>query len=238
VHLLVAEVRRQGGLLSINHDKPTIPWNHPVPLVDCMEVWQSAWMAGNWISLERYQERLVQGMRISAIGGSDYHQPASLQPDSPQGLARPTTVLWLQNLSERDVLDAMKAGCGYVTESPSGPHLSITVNGYLMGSTVNLPEVAKAEVRGAEGDLLVWIDASGVIAEQVIASDVEVMLLECATAKGFLRAEIVALKSRKRLISEFQTATLADPELHSWLLEGHDDRIRRALSNPIYFELD
>ena len=82
-HLLAEAVRRAGGLLSINHDKPPIPWRHELPAVDCMEAWQSHWFAGNWISLARYDARLRQGRRISLIGGSDWHQPAALAPPGP-----------------------------------------------------------------------------------------------------------------------------------------------------------
>ncbi|UXN75373.1 CehA/McbA family metallohydrolase [Devosia sp. A8/3-2] len=111
-------------------------------------------MARNWISLERYQRRLAAGLRISAIGGSDYHQPDRLLPEGPLVLARPTTVLWLDELSEDAVLAAIKAGHGYITESPKGPHLSITVDGQPMGSTVNGAAKATATISGAAGDRL------------------------------------------------------------------------------------
>ena len=115
VHRLVDHVHARGGILSINHDKPTIPWRYELPRADCMEVWQSTWIEWNWISLARYQHRLAAGLRISAIGGSDYHQPADLKPEGPFVLARPTTVLYLDELSESSVIEAMKAGNGYIT---------------------------------------------------------------------------------------------------------------------------
>jgi hypothetical protein len=64
--------------LSINHDKPGIPWTYNLPHTDCMEVWQSSWLTSNWVSRDRYQQRLASGRRISAIGGSDFHQPERL----------------------------------------------------------------------------------------------------------------------------------------------------------------
>ena len=133
-HLLAADIRQRGGILSVNHDKPTIPWTYEFPDVECMEVWQSPWLEWNWVSLERYQHRLASGLRLSAIGGSDYHQPALLQPDGPFVLGRPTTVLFLHELSEEQILSAMRAGRGYITEGPRGPHLSISADGSPMGS--------------------------------------------------------------------------------------------------------
>lgn len=235
-HVLARLVHERGGLLSINHDKPTIPWNYELPPIDCMEVWQSAWMAWNWVSLARYQARLAAGLKIAAIGGSDFHQPAQLMPEGPLSLARPTTCFWLQELSEDAVLAAMKAGRGYVTESPSGPHLALTANGMPMGSTVSGWVTAEADVRGAKGDRLTWIDASGTIAEQLIETD-EWIGRFSGTPALFLRTEIVAEASREMLLREFAVAMAGhgDP----WQLrdvEIADQPIRRAIGNPVYVE--
>lgn len=201
-----------------------------------MEVWQSTWMAWNWVSLGRYQQRLASGLRISAIGGSDFHQPETLQPEGPLVLARPTTVLWMDGLSEDKVLGAMKAGRGYITESPTGPHLEISVNDEPMGGTARRPLSAEAIVRGAEGDTLVWIDASGTFAEREIDTGdwrCDLGLLE--GADRFVRAEIVAKASRERLVREF-AAGFEGKEL-PWELTRErlaNEPIRRAISNPVY----
>lgn len=234
-HVLERLVHERGGLLSINHDKPTIPWDYEFPAADCQEVWQSTWMAWNWISLERYQRRLAAGMRLSAIGGSDYHQPERLMPEGPLVLARPTTVLWLEELSEDAILAAMKAGRGYVTESPTGPHLEIGAGQAVMGGTANGIEAVEVAVRGARGDRVVLIDATGPIAAVDIGGDDWRGTLDVGGAQKFVRAEIVALGNRQRLVDEF-TGALDGREL-PWQLKGADladQPIRRALSNPIY----
>ncbi|PKA45431.1 hypothetical protein CWR43_01050 [Rhizobium sullae] len=235
-HTLARLVHERGGLLSINHDKPAIPWNYKLPQIDCMEVWQSSWMAWNWISLDRYQKRLASGLKIAAIGGSDFHQPARLMPEGPLVLARPTTVLWLEEFSEDAILAAMKAGSGYITESPSGPHLALTVNGHPMGETVSGPVSAEANVRGAKGDHLVLLDATGVLIDEPIESD-EWIGRFSGKPKTFLRAEVIAKASRDRLLSEF-TAALSGRSL-PWQLRVADiagQPICRALSNPVYIE--
>ena len=236
VHRLVDHVHARGGIMSINHDKPTIPWRYELPRVDCMEVWQSTWIEWNWISLARYQHRLAAGLRISAIGGSDYHQPADLEPEGPFVLARPTTVLYLDELSETAVLEAMKAGNGYITEDPSGPHLSITADGLPMGSLLSRARDVRAEVRGAAGDRLVWVDANGEFESTVIASDDWTTTLSAPERIAtFIRAEIVAEASYDRL---YRVAELALPEapLRELLIPVMSRQpIRRALSNPIYF---
>ena len=233
-HTLSRLVHEHGGLLSINHDKPTIQWDYDLPRIDCMEVWQSHWMAWNWVSLGRYQDRLSSGLKISAIGGSDFHQPARLMPEGPLVLARPTTVLWLDELSEDAILAAMKAGCGYVTESPNGPHLALTANGQPMGSMTRGDVTATAETKRAQGDTLAWIDATGVLSTETIGSG-DWTGTFTGRPKTFLRTEIIAAANRDQLISEF-SAALEGRSL-PWQLQGVDmanQPIRRAISNPVY----
>ncbi|MDB5474322.1 MAG: hypothetical protein JWP99_1625 [Devosia sp.] len=234
-HILARLVHAKGGLLSINHDKPPIGWEYELPEADCQEVWQSTWMAWNWIALERWQQRLASGLRLSAIGGSDYHQPARLMPEGPLVLARPTSVLWMPELSEDAVLGAMKAGHGYITESPNGPSLVMTADGQPMGSRLARPQAVRIEVKGAAGDRLVLIDARGEIGSATIDADDWDHEIAAPPAQGFIRAEIVARASRDRLGAEF-LALLEGREL-PWQLRGvdlADQPIRRAIGNPIY----
>jgi hypothetical protein len=236
-HTLAKLVHDRGGLLSINHDKPPIAWEYEFPEADCQEVWQSTWLAWNWIALERWQSRLAAGMKLSAIGGSDFHQPVALQPDGPLVLARPTTVFWLPELSEDAVLAAMKSGHGYVTESPDGPHLEINANNTVMGQTTGAISAIRITTRGAAGDILALVDATGEIARIDIGSD-DFMTDIPISPKGFVRAEIIAGEAtRTRMLTEF-SALLAGREL-PWQLRDVDigsQPIRRALSNPIYSE--
>ncbi|MBM1221440.1 CehA/McbA family metallohydrolase [Ponticoccus sp. SC2-23] len=235
VQAMAHEVRRQGGVLSINHDKPGLPWLHDWPGPDCMEVWQHPWLARNWISLEKWQHRLAAGERLPAIGGSDWHQPADLRPEGPYTLARPTTVLHLPELTEASVLEAMKAGRGYITEAPDGPHLDLRIGEAWMGETARPSDPVRLDVRGANGDILTLHDAGGKIAAIEIAGD-DVMLTPDVSPRGFLRAEIIAAGSRDRLLSEFR-ATF--PAGLPWGLTEEEiaaQPLRRALSNPIWFD--
>src|SRR5690606_24478896 len=142
-------------------------------------------------------------LRLSAIGGSDYHQPAQLMPEAPLVLARPTTVLWLLELSEDAVLAAMKAGRGYVTESPSGPSLVMSADDQPMGSTVANPHLLRVEAKGAVGDRLVLIDASGEVGSVPIDAEDWQYEAPLPAVRGFIRAEIIAEASRERLCTEF-----------------------------------
>ncbi|MGI9293870.1 MAG: CehA/McbA family metallohydrolase [Pseudomonadales bacterium] len=235
---LVDEARRQGALLSINHDKEPLPWSYQYPAIDCLEVFHSHWLSGNDGILKRYDHLLAQGHRISLIGGSDYHQPEQLQPEGPFGLGKPTTVLWLPHLDIASVIDGLRLGHGYVTESPLGPHISFKANDQPMGSVIHAADSIDIEldVKRAAGDRLVWISDQGSIDEKVIPTDDWQCSLEIPTPQKFLRAEIVAERSRDRIIEELVRWYETKKDAHrSQQPLTAPPPIRRALSNPVYF---
>jgi hypothetical protein len=133
------------------------------------------------------------------------------------------------------VLAAMKSGHGYVTESPSGPHLEIRAGDVRMGGTVGDLSTLDVVARGAAGDRLVLIDATGEIAAVDIVGDDFSTTIAARNAQKFVRAEIVAVASRGRLLGEY--ASLLEGRELPWQLRHVDvgsQAIRRALSNPIY----
>ncbi len=232
---LTAEIRRRSALLSVNHDKPPMPWTHPEPDMACMEVWQRHWWAGNEDSLARYDDRIRQGRRITLIGGSDYHTPARPFAGNPFGLGRPTTVVWLEELSIAALIAGLIRGRAYVTESPRGPHVEIRAQGVPMGGVVRAASrlVVDVDVRDAAGDTLVLVGPDGPVAETVI--DAAHLSLEVPGVRGFVRAEIIAEASAARLMAELERWCRSHgPQRgveHGARTQG---RLVRALSNPIY----
>ena len=232
---LAAETRAHGGLLSVNHDKPPMPWTHPEPDMACMEVWQRHWWTGNEASLARYDERIRDGRRITLIGGSDYHTPAGPRAGDPFGLGCPTTVVWLEELSIDALIAGLTRGRAYVTESPRGPQLEIRAHGVSMGGVVRESNrlAVDVDVRGAEGDTLVLVGPDGPVAERVI--DAARLSLDVPGVRGFVRAEIIAEASASRLTAALDRWCDAHGPL-SGIEHGARTRGRlvRALSNPIY----
>ncbi|MCD7059800.1 CehA/McbA family metallohydrolase [Pelagibacterium xiamenense] len=232
---MVRRIRESGALFSPNHDKPVIPFQYDVPQIDCMEVWQGHWLSGNWISLARYQERLVRGERVTAIGASDFHQPGAEPEGNPFTLARPCTYLWLEDLSVPAVLDALRAGRSFVTDAPDGPMLTISAGEAMLGGKVPPgPMSVRVETRGAVGDMVCLIDATGVVATRVIDADPFTATLDLDTPQTFVRAEIIAKASHEAIVSDL-IGYLGDKRPgHSHWDDGSDHPIRRALTSPIY----
>ncbi len=234
--LMVEEVRAAGGLFSINHDKPDIPWRLAEPRIDCMEVWQSHWLAQNHISRARYDARLARGRRITAIGGSDWHQPGEVS-DSRFALGTPTTVLHCTELSQPAVMDALRAGLGYVTEGPTGPHLETRVDGVAMGGVLPVSQgcVLEARTTGASGDALVVIADGEEIARHLLPED-GLVRVPLPAGLRYVRAEIEAQASRPRLVAAFLDAYARRTRPRTLDDLTDDGRpILRALGNPHYF---
>ncbi|MXQ09810.1 PHP domain-containing protein [Alphaproteobacteria bacterium GH1-50] len=238
VRRMVARLRAQGHLFSVNHDKPDIPWTYDLPEIDCMEVWQAPWMAGNHISLARYQERLAAGLRITAIGGSDFHQPESDDSGNLATLARPCTFLWCEELSVAGVLDALRAGQSFVTEAPEGPRLTIRVGEVGHGGAVPASEahLLICQATGAPGDMIEIWDARGRIAQQRIETPDHDTVLEVVGPVGFVRAQIVAERSRADIVAAARAHVAAGRGGRMDWEGSWDKPVIRALTSPIYID--
>ena len=96
---------------------------------------------------------------------------------------------------------------------------------------------AEAQVRGAAGDTLVWIDASGPVRVEPDPRRRLARRPSSAHPQRFLRAEIVADASRDAILDGFRAA-VGDRPLPEGLTEADlaAHPVRRALSNPIYVE--
>jgi hypothetical protein len=68
-----------------------------------------------WVDL------LNRGMHVTAVGGSDDHSP---EETADRQIGTPATVVFAAELSERAIVDGLKAGRVYIrTKGPGGPHL-------------------------------------------------------------------------------------------------------------------
>ena len=241
--VLIDQVHARGGLLSINHPK-AIPnclgcdWEYEVPAgADSLEAWQGSWAYQNWESLARYDALLRQGRRLALVGGSDRHQPG--YPDTDPTFLQvgsPTTWLWLDDLSVTSVLQAIKTGRGFVSESPGGPRLELRVGGKGMGDTLERLSgktvTARARVEGARGDLLRWVGSEGVLRETVIAADVFLDEWCWSVVGRYVRLEVIAKASLP--FFEAELARLERDTKGPHRLSIFEQPWRRALSNPIY----
>lgn len=113
--------RLQGAVQSLNHYGADADyWDalfarapDLLDAVDVMEVWNIWWSLNarvNERSLARWDAWLQEGRRIGAVGGSDAHS-------ADVSVAFPTTVVWARSLSTPGILEGIRRGRTYVSQS-------------------------------------------------------------------------------------------------------------------------
>lgn len=127
-----SSARRGGALVSINHpgretgERCTgCGWSADTDYtqVDAMEVVNGQVIEGPTAGLPVWRARLDDGVRIIAIGGSDDHAGGR----DGAGIGSPTTLVFADALTERGVLDGVRAGRVYIrTRGPEGPSIDMT----------------------------------------------------------------------------------------------------------------
>jgi hypothetical protein len=140
---------RLGALVSINH--PGLPsgescmgcgWRPNPPadmrLVGAIEAVNGGVPEGQFSGIGFWEQQLREGLRPTAIGGSDNHRP-DFSSEEPASVGRPTTVVFAPELSVPAIIDAIRAGHVFVD---------------LTGSRDRLLELSAAtgERRAAAGD--------------------------------------------------------------------------------------
>ncbi len=201
----------KGALISINHAKCVgPPWlfdaweGYPA-----MEVWQAPWRFFNWESLERWDGLLRKGERVVAVGGSDTHSIPPAPPRHPHGLAEPTTWVYAEDGGSEDgVLDGIRKGHVFVTDSPRGAHLKLLAdeNGdgtfeKMMGDNVQAPEGKRVQFRAkVHGgmDRHLWLVCDGLPLDIIPLSDVDSVFnfsLELSD-RSYVRAEVRGNRGR------------------------------------------
>jgi len=139
-----------GALVSVNHPKPFGPaWEYPAgPSVPGVRGLDGALGGLNAVALAFWEERLLTGQRLVAVGGSDTHilRSRDRDPRHADRLGIPTT--WVKAGPRADaapILEALRAGRTFVSASPEGPQLYLDAGG----------RGVEIEVRDGEGATLV-----------------------------------------------------------------------------------
>lgn len=191
----VAEAKRRGYLVSLNHPRPYGPdWAYPdVDDTDCIEVWNGPWRYMNDIALEFWEARLRAGKRYTAVGGSDNH---FLKREHVAQLAVPT--LWVHcegEPSAAKLLDAIRAGHVMISDGVGGPQLRLSAGHAMMGDVISRADAeSQAISAGVQGGAGCWLElhtAAGLVERHAVA-DAEFRLdFQAAADSIYVRAQLV-----------------------------------------------
>jgi hypothetical protein len=158
-----------------------------------MEVWNGYETTDlNEPALALWQSLLVQGHRMTAIGGSDTHHPPSL-------IGKPTTLVKASTLSQAAIAESIRRHRVYIVDDPS-MEIDFTVQGEdgvlaQIGETVEAEHFegearAKLAVRGFEqgNTTACFVSEEGYVRNETVAG--EAITLPVEAGSRFLRVEL------------------------------------------------
>lgn len=129
--------RSRGAHLSVNHPLDrSLLWRLDIDAYapDSVEVWNSPMHNDDVYCLNWWHKRLLEGKYIPAIGGSDFHRDYYVT----RLVASPTTYVYAYSNTMADVLEAIRSGRVFVTNSPSAARLFLTCGDKVPGETADL----------------------------------------------------------------------------------------------------
>jgi hypothetical protein len=183
-----------GALFSINHpasDCAGCSWEQEIPeALDAIEVWNGRHGAQDK-AVALWERLLREGRRVTAVGASDWHR-------DPDPIDNANVRVFAHDLSERAILDAIRAGRVIVMRSASDGTPAFTVRAGGMSATVgeSLRAIAAGAVLelGAPGvrDGRVVFIVNGTRLPSIVVSEDTPARLERPLEPGFVRAEVYA----------------------------------------------
>ncbi len=184
--------RERGALVSINH-----PFDEGCPFLfdvdalpfDVIEIWNGPMRESNLRAVGFWQQLLVAGKKVSAVGGSDYHR------DTPFiFLGGPSMGVYAESNGASDILAAVRAGHSFIAFAPDGPRVDLRAGTAIMGDSVKWADAHDLSIsaRGlAAGDVVrvVTGERSDVVCQAPADGDLE--LTYAMAAPGFARVEVL-----------------------------------------------
>lgn len=138
MHALLNKARSLGAVISVNHPKcGFLPymWEDDTAF-DMVEIWNGPMRPTNVRGIAYWTELLKSGRKLPAVGGSDYHRPGRFIY-----IGNPANGVYSPSQSAEDILNSIKSGHSFVTESKDGPVLNLRYGDFRMGDTVEYKEV-------------------------------------------------------------------------------------------------
>ena len=235
---ITEKARECGAIVSVNHPFCS---NCPFRLdideypMDCVEVWNTIQHSDNTRNLKWWVGKLLEGKRIAAVGGSDFHRNYA----GMDMLAMPTTITYAKSNSKEDILEALKEGRSVVTNRPDSSMIYLSVEGAQLGDSVELKDGLTGECVATKlkpGFALRIFNNDKIIYSHTASFfENEHKAVFGVKEKGFIRAEIdytlkgVFLKAFAALEHKiFSGFNRGMPETA--------DELFRAFTNPIWIE--
>jgi hypothetical protein len=199
VERTIRAAAESGAVVSICHPKPFgPPWEYEgVSGFHAVEVWNGPWAQQNAASLAFWESLLRRGDRRVALGGSDTHylHRRDLGARDADSLGAPTT--WVQvgdSPTVTTILEALREGRSFVSESPGGPQL------YLEPDRGRAGRVS-VEVRGGAGGRLELVTDVATPVVRMVDRDTWDGAFDVPAGAGYVRAQLTSARGDVRAIA-------------------------------------
>lgn len=183
------QVRRNGGFVSINHPFSACGgcnWTFSYDDMDGIEVWNGPWDPTDDRAVSKWQEMLVAGAYITAVGGSDAHR-------NPDIVGLPTTVVRASSLTTAGLLEGLLKRRAYLVRDPgmdiqfsilaNGAHLQVGDQVQAQGSVI-----ATLHTEGLVGGKVAFISQKGTFYQEEIKAGRNIV---CPVSKAdWVRVEV------------------------------------------------
>ncbi|WP_116367071.1 CehA/McbA family metallohydrolase [Parahaliea mediterranea] len=171
---LLEQLAANGGLLSINH--PGLPSNRDCmgcgwtaatdySAVSAMEVINGGtlratqgWVHSPVSGIPHWLAQLAAGHRLTAIAGSDNHNPQDA-PESPGAVGAPTTVIYADSLSQQGILEGLRSGRVFIDVRGDHPEAVLQLQAATASGQAQMGQVLKAP---AGDEVTLSVSVSGV----------------------------------------------------------------------------
>lgn len=231
---LYEEAKSRGALISLNHPLCTLcPWKWGFDQIqyDAAEVWNGPMRLDNLRAVEWWHQQLVEGKKITAVGGSDFH----LDFTPVKMFGKPTTYVYAKSPSPKDILDAIKGGRVVTVKNPKAPFIQMSSGDAVIGDTVKLSDdtVIKISINKLKRNYsLIVYDQDCIIHSYKSRRNAPYSVELSVKKKGFVRAEI---RYYPRLLERLFFRAVMMVMLRSQAFVKIPEFIS-ALTNPIYLE--
>lgn len=231
---IIDKCKKAGATISLNHpfcSQCGFTIDISDLYCDCVEVWNTIQHTDNMINRDWWVNKLLNGEKLAAIGGSDYHKNyAGLDI-----LAHPTTFVLAEDNTPSAILEAMRGGHCFVTNSPNSTEIYLTCGDANVGDTVKFEKGITVDVEIKKlmplHTIHVYNNEKLIYAKKTTSFEDDLYFRCEVQEKGFVRVEITHeyMKAVKPLYKAVEKKILhcTKDELPPFM---------RAFTNPIYFE--
>lgn len=145
---MIALCKEAGATVSLNHPFCSMcGFRFDIDGLDCdcVEVWNTIQHSDNMVNRDWWVNRLLDGKKISAVGGSDFHK--EYVPGVKLLISCPTTIVLAEENTPDAILKAMREGRCVITNSPSSTMIDLTCGTAVIGDTVPFEKGKRIDVK-------------------------------------------------------------------------------------------